>query len=144
MISYYPIHFDVPNTPTALRLRLARPLDWMQTSIMLAVMADHISAQMQRHYANPLLPGGKFDWDVGEDLAFSVMSLISSPVSHQMTWGVLSDVVEGLRLFLVEGRRSRESYFRVEKVVGGKYVSAGHGMLVRRKQDDRIATISRS
>ena len=108
---------------------------------MLTLMADHISAQMQRHYANPLLPGGKFDWDIGEDLAFSVMSVLSSPVPHQMTWGVLSDVIEGLRLFLVEGRRSRESYFRVKKVVGGKYVNAGHGMLVRRKRGDRIATI---
>ena len=144
MTSYYPISFDVPSTPTALRLRLARPLDLMQTSIILTVMADHISAQMQRHYANPLLPEGKFRWDMGEDLAFSVNSVSSSPVSHQMTWGVLSDVVEGLRLFLVEGRRSRECHFRVEKVVGGKYIHAGHGMLVQRKHSDRIATISES
>ena len=104
---------------------------------MLTVVADHLSAQMQRHYANPLLPGGKFDWDMDEDLSFSVMSVSispASPASHQMTWGVLSDAVEGLRLFLVEGRRSRECYFRVEKVVGGKYVHAGHGMLVQRKK----------
>ena len=141
---YYPISFDVPHTPTALRLRLARPLDLMQISIMLTLMADHISAQMQRHYANPLLPGGKFDWDMGEDLAFSAMSVLSSPVPHQMTWGVLSDVIEGLRLFLVQGRRPRECYFRVENVVGGKYVHAGYGMLVRRKRGDRIAMISES
>ena len=125
-------------------MRLARRLDLMQTSIMLNVMADHISTQMQRHFANPLLPEGKFDWDMDEDLAFSVISVISSPASHQMTWGVLSDVVEGLRLFLVEGRQSRECYFRVEKVVEGKYVHAGHGMLVQRNYGDRTATISES
>lgn len=113
-------------------------------AIMLEVLADHVKIQIETHdIADALIPYD-FTWDMGEQQAFTVSSLDSALASHQITWGVLSDVIEGLQLFLVKGKRPRECYFRVEKVFGGKYVHAGDGKLVQRSQDAEMNGIAES
>lgn len=112
---------------------------------MIEVMADHVKTQIEAQGgAAALIPQHGFTWDMGDQQAFTVSSETSSPISHQITWGVLSDVIEGLQLFLVKGKRPRECYFRVEKVIGGKYVYAGRGMLVQRSQGGGVRGIAES
>ena len=114
-------------------------------AIMIEVMADHVKTQIEAQGgAAALIPQEGFTWDMGDQQAFTVTSETSSPISHQITWGVLSDVIEGLKLFLIEGKRPRECYFRVEKVIGGRYVNAGGGMLVQRSQRGGVTGVAES
>lgn len=46
-----------------------------------------------------------------------------------MTWGILNDVLEGLRLYLEDGDRNRQAYFKIERRVEGNLEILGLGGL---------------
>ena len=50
---------------------------------------------------------------------------------HELTWGILKNVLEGLRLYLTEGGHNRQAYFKIERNVDGILEHVGSGSLYR-------------
>ena len=111
---------------------------------MLTMLSDLVDTLIRRFGGWTDLPNGKFSWDIREELEFSVASVSAAPASQRITLGVLSDIVYGLRLFLLDQNHHRGCYFQVEKVIGGRYTLAGHGLLIPMRQEDRPSSTGMS
>ena len=95
----------------------------------MAFLTDEVRRQISVHGADGILPDHSFYYRAPslarphQDWAFFSVG------SQGITWGVLKDVLEGLRLYLEDGDRNRQAYFKIEKRVGGSLEILGLGGL---------------
>ena len=102
-------------------------------------MAEELRRQSTVHGRDGILPDNRWhdrapslrrphqDWKF-----FS----IGSQQAPRITWGVLKDVLEGLRLYLEDGDRNRQAYFKIERRVEGNLEILGLGGLYIDKKPD--------
>lgn len=115
-LAYLPHKFHVPNTDTYLRLGfgiLRRPLDPMNMGSLLLLADDWIDQQiggLGRVAIYPPMGDGRqeFTYEIGDGIGLSIWNFRKW---DYWTWGVLKDVVEGLRIWLIEEGRERRCYF---------------------------------
>ena len=114
-----PYSFSVPNTETYLRLGFGlvrRRLDPMSLGGLIALIQDEIVRGIET-FGEDAFPGlnvvaatQQFGWSLGDGFHFEVYNVMFSGTFF--TWRQLGHVVEGLRLFLVVGRRPFATEFR--------------------------------
>ena len=107
-----PYGFSVPNTQTYLRLGFGLPrhrLDPMSMGGLIAVIqhaiVEGIEEDGEEHLPNidPLSGLQRFDWTLGDGFYFQIMNILGT--GRYFTWGQMKDVVEGLRLYLMIGKK---------------------------------------
>lgn len=78
--------------------------------------ADYISQYIEKQGAYTFYPIAEdhrqyFFQSLGDGIALTIESVVDDV---WFVWETLKEVVEGLRLYLVEGRRFRQCYFNVD------------------------------
>ena len=124
---FYPRKFDIPNTSTTLSLSLGRSIDRLELSQYLAILADEVEREIARSGIGAV--AGHYEYEWHEWPGYDKMAFFVFGAGNRLTYGVLREVVEGLRLYLDEGRRYRAANFKVERVVNNERVFAGMGRL---------------
>ena len=133
-IVFLPYYFAVPDSNIVLRLGFGirrRALDPMDLRSMLVVAADQVQGQITIHGAHswyPFLAGEQqqYTFELGGDGIRLTIVSIDYPFGL-FSWGDLRDVLVGLRLYLVDGHRPRQTYFKFyENFMGlGDPIGAG-------------------
>lgn len=112
-----PYSFDVPNSEIRLQLgfgwrrRSLDPMDLQGLIVFLLHFIDEVikefgPGQLVRVQANGMQ---RVDYELGDGIEFAVQNCRPG---EYFTWDTLRDVVEGLRLYLIEGQRYRQTYFK--------------------------------
>ena len=119
LATIYPYSFSVPNSHIYLRLGFGlvrHRLDPMSLAGLIAVMEFEVVEGINRDGEdaypglNIVIDEQRFGWTLYEGFHFEVYSVRDS--GRFFTWGQLSHVVEGLRLFLVVGERPFATKFK--------------------------------
>lgn len=125
----YWVVFPIPLTDLILEVHLSPfppfppspPLPPNSIPILLDVAHDVAEQQIQRHGVDSPLPRNlslgdlpEFDWETGTGVRILVRG---KSQWHTVTWGMLRDVLGGLRLYLRDGRERSRVKFRF-RVVG--------------------------
>ena len=118
-----PYLFPVPDTQTILYLgfglrRFPLPPEHMRS--LLAVSYDYIAEQVERQGAQTLYPvfpnvGQQLYKSLGDGIHLVIKNVFDDQL---FTWGTLHDVVKGLQLYLIDGRRFRQCYFNFHDFEG--------------------------
>lgn len=99
-------------------------------------MADEVRRETTVHGADGILPYNSWDDRLpSPQKPPQDWSFLSFGIQHppRLTWGILKDVLEGLRLYLDEGGHNRQAYFKIEKQVEGNLKFVGFGRLCIRR-----------
>ena len=135
-VVFLPYYFAVPDTNIVLRLGFGirrRALDPMDLRSMLVVAADQVQEQITIHGAQGWYPHlandqQKYVFELGGDgIRLSIVSL-DYPFGL-FDWGDLRDVLLGLKLYLVDGNRPRQTYFKFYENFGGLGHPVGAGRI---------------
>ena len=88
------------------------------------------------HGAHAAVPNNIYEDKLFEmEPPFRVWRFYAYTSNHQnLAWIVLGEVVEGLRLYLEDGGRNRQAYFRIERRVEGNLEVIGWGCLYRSRE----------
>lgn len=111
-----PYKFHDPNTRTYLRLGFGlrrRSLDPMDMGALIAVAGDFVDLSIEEvgpQAVYPLSATGlqDFIYDIGNGVKLRIWN---SNLGIHWTWGILRDVLNGLRVFLIVGERFQRTYF---------------------------------
>lgn len=145
----YPYSFSVPNTQIFLRLGFGlvrHRLDPMSLAGLIAVMEFEVVEGIDRDGEdaypglNIVIDEQRFGWTLYEGFHFEVYSVRDS--GRFFTWGQLSHVVEGLRLFLVVGERPFATKFKFWDGPGRWRRELGGGAFVVDGDEDRVGDIA--
>ena len=126
----------MPQTPLTLRLSLSlRTIDKRELGIFLAFMADEVRRQIPVHGADGVFPtdSWEYEWASLQQRYQTWRFLAFSSNQPRLTWGILRDVLEGLRLYLERGGHNRQAYFKIERRGEGGLEFVGLGRLYRSK-----------
>lgn len=112
----------VPSTDTTLTFRPGAPTNPTVLQTLLQHAYSLIAAQILVDGSRAYLPSGSYNYDVHEGLMLCVWAYVPS----RLSWGRLSDAVEGLLWYLVEqGRGVDLPSFEVTSTVMGWRVASG-------------------
>lgn len=136
-----PYKFSVPNTQTYLRLGFGlRPhrLDLMSMGGLIAVIQHDIAEAIEIEGEDEF-PGLVDDHRqrVGETLGDGFYLIMSNATPRLFTWRQLSNVMEGLRLFLIVGERNYCVNFKFWDGPGGRL--GGGAILLGGDGADQVA-----
>jgi hypothetical protein len=114
-IAFLPYKFHVPDTRIYLHLGFGlrrRPLDPVKMGSLIAVAEDFVNQGVEavgRQSTYPPTVDGwqRFAYDLGDGIELWVENLAPGLFWR---WGSLKDVLEGMRLYLIEGMRFRRTY----------------------------------
>ena len=99
-------------------------------------MADNIRRQSSVHGAHAAVPNNNYEdkWFEIEP-PYRVWRFMAYSFGHlDMTWNIIGDVVEGLRLYLEDSGRNRQAYFKIERRVAGNLEVIGWGFLYTHRE----------
>lgn len=104
----FPYQYDIPNSPFHLNLGLSHPrqtLDFQSLRRTIFAAQTFITMWSEQYGSNePLrqLPGREdiFYFSAGEGITISI-----TEGHYAITWGIVADVVRGLKEYLVDGRK---------------------------------------
>ena len=112
---FLPYRFRVPDTGTVLRIGFGLPRHKIDFEIMeelLDLSESVVDDSLRRFGADTHCPRGPGHHQLYEQLGAGIELRIQDvPQSSGFTWQQLHEAVIGLHLYLVEGRRSYETYF---------------------------------
>lgn len=119
---YFPHRIRVPNTPTVLQLGFDRPrrrLDPDEWQSFLNVVQGTIRNDIDEHGGATVYPQNVFDEQIFEemwrDMDLEIVGWIyGSPFTYQELW----EVLQGLRIFMVDGARNYQASFTFWSGVG--------------------------
>ena len=85
----------------------------MDMASLIAVVQHDVYEELAEHGPDeefPVSAGGvqKFEYDLGDGIGLLVQN---ANTGRHFTWEVMRDVLVGLRIYLIEGRRFRQTYF---------------------------------
>lgn len=107
LTTLFPYHYDIPNSDLYLNIGLLPPLpfeDLRDLFLATLAIAQDGAARYGPNAPLPERPGGDDEWrySLNEGVEF----VIRAGVWYAVTWGILEDVVRGLKEFLVGRRRA--------------------------------------
>ena len=118
-----PDEFPIPHTPYSLGFGfLGAYLHlWDVTTLLMAVRAD-IETELTAHGRNARLPSTEYS----KKLAGLELWILQMPwETVNLTWAELAVIVEGLWLYIVDGRHDRETFIDVINHISGRQIALG-------------------
>lgn len=108
--------FPIPDTDLVLIFSVFGPiLEVAQLNILLTQAQDDIGIQIDQHGADALTPADAHRTWRTEDIALEVYQVTTY---WRLTLGQFRSLIEGLGLYMIQSRRSREAKFRLLRVEG--------------------------
>ena len=119
---WFPHRYRVPTTKTVLRLNyglIRHRIDLLDLQSLIHLAKGTIEINFDAHGGNTVYPLDAHGRQIFAQLGFGIQLRIENVAPQPLfTYRMLYEVVEGLRLFLVVGKRNCEVWFKVWNGLG--------------------------